>query len=108
MVGIAKICLFETFKRVKNYMACKVKIDTERCKGCGLCVTVCPNGSIAISKHSNKSGYFPAQANNNDCTGCSMCALVCPETIIEVYRDIAVVAIEAGKKTRLRLSEEKV
>jgi len=68
-------------------MAGKIIINTERCKGCGLCVTVCPKGSIVISKQSNKSGYFPAQANNTDCTGCCLCALICPEAIIEVYRD---------------------
>lgn len=41
-------------------MAGKIIIDIERCKGCGLCVAVCPKSGIAISKKSNKSGYFPA------------------------------------------------
>lgn len=68
-------------------MAGKIIIDTERCKGCGLCVTVCPKGCIIISKRSNKSGYFPAQAGNADCTGCAMCAIICPDAAIEVYRD---------------------
>ncbi|MHC4286411.1 MAG: 4Fe-4S binding protein, partial [Planctomycetota bacterium] len=40
-------------------MAGKIIINTERCKGCGLCVAVCPKISIIISKKSNKSGYFP-------------------------------------------------
>jgi len=68
-------------------MAGKIIIDTERCKGCGLCVTVCPKNSIIISNRSNKAGYFPAQALNCDCTGCAMCAIICPEAIIEVYRE---------------------
>ena len=68
-------------------MAGKIVIDTERCKGCGLCVSVCPQKSLAISKKSNKSGYFPAEVVNCDCTGCAMCALICPEAIIEVYRE---------------------
>ena len=68
-------------------MAGKIIIDTERCKGCGLCVAACPKGCIVISEKSNKNGYFPAQANNNTCTGCAMCAVICPETIIEVQRD---------------------
>ena len=85
-------------------MAGKIIINTERCKGCGLCVIVCPNKSIVISKQSNKNGYFPAQANNADCTGCAMCAIICPEAIIEVYRDSNsdVAVIESGKKNQNR------
>lgn len=74
-------------------MACKIIIDAERCKGCRLCVDVCPKGSIGISKRSNKNGYFPAEITNSHCTGCAMCAIICPETIIEVYRDSRVVAL---------------
>jgi 2-oxoglutarate ferredoxin oxidoreductase subunit delta len=68
-------------------MAGKIVINTERCKGCGLCVVVCPKDCIIISKRSNKTGYFPAEATNLECTGCAMCAIICPEAIIEVYRD---------------------
>ncbi len=76
-------------------MAGKIIINTERCKGCGLCIIVCPKKGIVISDKSNKSGYFPAQpvpsvaegAKNSDCTGCCLCALICPEAVIEVYRE---------------------
>jgi 2-oxoglutarate ferredoxin oxidoreductase subunit delta len=68
-------------------MAGKIIINTERCKGCGLCVQVCPNGSIVISKQSNKSGYFPAEPKNTNCTGCAVCAIICPDAAIEVYRE---------------------
>ena len=88
-------------------MAGKITIDIERCKGCGLCVTVCPRNGIVISKRSNKNGYFPAQAANSDCAGCANCAIICPEAIIEVCRDNKIVA-QPGKKPKASLVEEKV
>ena len=89
-------------------MAGKIIIDTERCKGCGLCVAACPKNSIVISEKSNKNGYFPAQANNNTCTGCAMCAVICPEAIIEVQRDDNIVAIEPERKKKSDSIREKV
>lgn len=68
-------------------MAGKVTINTERCKGCGLCVVVCPKRIMVISRKSNRHGYFPAETDNRDCTGCAACALICPDAVIEVYRD---------------------
>jgi len=87
-------------------MAGKIIIDFERCKGCGLCVTVCPKNGIIISNRSNKTGYFPAEAKNTDCTGCANCAIICPDTAIEVYRDSTINDKPAGK-TRPRLAKEK-
>ena len=91
-------------------MAGKIIINAERCKGCGLCVEVCPNNSIVISEKSNKTGFFPAQAANIDCTGCCVCALVCPEAVIEVLRDDPVKIkeiIDSNMKSKPKLIEEK-
>jgi 2-oxoglutarate ferredoxin oxidoreductase subunit delta len=70
----------------------KIVIDTERCKGCHLCIEVCPNSNIEVGDSPNKKGYMPARfmetvkENQKGCSGCAQCATVCPEVCIEVYR----------------------
>ncbi len=70
----------------------KIIVDRELCKGCSLCISVCPQKVIITSKKLNKKGYSPAQFKEDaaegekGCTGCAMCATVCPEVAIEVYR----------------------
>ena len=91
----------------RNNMARKIIIDAECCKGCGLCVIVCPKNSIVISKKSNKKGYFPAEATDSDCTGCCFCALICPDAVIEVFRENKVVGIESGKINKKSSVREK-
>ncbi len=70
----------------------RVEIEQECCKGCELCVEVCPRHLLRLSTGINGSGYHPAEflrpeiANGKGCTGCTVCGLVCPETAIAVYR----------------------
>lgn len=60
-------------------------IDTERCKGCELCITACPPRVLEMSEDVNGSGYrFPLL--HAGCTGCTACQLVCPDAVFEVYR----------------------
>ncbi|MCK4261526.1 4Fe-4S binding protein [bacterium] len=65
----------------------KVIIDEERCKGCQLCVEICPKHILTIAESTNSFGYQPARvANDEECTGCALCAQMCPDLAIEVYK----------------------
>jgi len=63
-----------------------IKIDFEKCKGCGLCVINCPLKTIEIGKKTNKLGYCYAVKAREECTGCAMCYQICPDAVIEVER----------------------
>jgi 2-oxoglutarate ferredoxin oxidoreductase subunit delta len=71
----------------------RIMIDKNLCKGCYLCISVCPNQLIAISDKLNQKGYYPARFTETDekeedfkCTGCALCATICPDIAVEVYR----------------------
>lgn len=62
-------------------------IDTNRCKGCGLCIVACPTQTLALSKKEvNHKGYAYCQEIADTCIGCASCAIVCPDGCISVYR----------------------
>ena len=66
----------------------KVVVNEDRCKGCGLCTTVCPKKIVVIAKDKlNKKGYHPAQVIEQDkCIACAFCATMCPDVAIEVFK----------------------
>ncbi len=65
----------------------KVTFKTESCKGCGLCVSVCPKKIIGLSGTViNSKGHRPAEVVEQDkCIGCAFCATMCPDCVITVY-----------------------
>lgn len=55
-----------------------LKIDTEKCNACGLCVTSCAFGAIAVEDEL-------AQVNDL-CTLCGACVNVCPQDALAIER----------------------
>lgn len=65
-----------------------VVVDTNRCKGCELCTTVCPQHVLVMAELFNARGYRPVQLVDpqGKCTGCALCAVICPDAVLTVYR----------------------
>jgi len=63
-----------------------VRIDKDKCKGCGLCILWCPLKHLELSSDLNKRGVrYAKKKENTSCSGCGACFLVCPDFCIEVY-----------------------
>ncbi len=49
-----------------------VKVDLEKCVGCGACTGVCPTGSLEL----NEDGK--TVCNEETCIDCGACVATCP------------------------------
>jgi 2-oxoglutarate ferredoxin oxidoreductase subunit delta len=67
-----------------------VIIDRERCKGCQLCVGVCPQNVLHMEQGYNSRGYHPVMLDEatTHCTGCGVCAVICPDVVFTVLREV--------------------
>ena len=76
----------------------RIEVNETLCKGCELCVTVCPKDLIrmAMDRFTPK-GYHPAELIDPDeaCTGCAICTVICPDSAITVYRWVTADKIKA-------------
>lgn len=54
-------------------------INQSWCKGCGICVELCPQGALDMD-----SGGCAVWARPQDCVACGFCELHCPDLAIEV------------------------
>lgn len=65
-----------------------VVVNTERCKGCNLCVVACPSDVLELHpREVNNKGYHYVYMKNPDaCIGCASCGLVCPDGCLTIYK----------------------
>lgn len=63
----------------------KVRVLEQYCKGCGLCVPVCPRGILYLSEEVDRRGVHLARVRQEiDCIGCNNCTVMCPDAALEV------------------------
>lgn len=71
-------------------MANRVIIESALCKGCRLCIGVCPKKILELDMHSvNTKGYNPIECiDMSSCTACAMCARICPDSVLTIEKDV--------------------
>ncbi len=68
-----------------------LKLDVNRCIGCGMCATVCPHGVFAVE---NRKANIQ---NREACMECGACARNCPANAVSVASGVGCAeAIIAG------------
>jgi 2-oxoglutarate ferredoxin oxidoreductase subunit delta len=66
----------------------KVLIQSERCKGCGICVKFCPEKILVLGDELNLYGYPAIRMVDQDaCTHCLRCSLVCPDVVFAFVQE---------------------
>lgn len=64
-----------------------LEIAADHCKGCELCVEVCPKHVLALDETIvNALGRHPVRLlDASACTSCVLCARICPDVVFTVF-----------------------
>ncbi|MEM1538432.1 MAG: 4Fe-4S binding protein [Candidatus Nezhaarchaeales archaeon] len=63
----------------------KIVVDESLCKGCGICVDLCPAKVLELSKDISVKGvHLPIPTRSDRCTKCLLCVMYCPDFAITV------------------------
>ena len=58
-----------------------IRIDKEKCTGCGRCAELCPGNLIKL----NETGGYAFIRRPKDCWGCASCIKACPADAIRYF-----------------------
>ena len=66
----------------------KLTFNDPICKGCSLCIDVCPKKILRLSKEKlNDKGFHPVECTDESaCTACAFCAEMCPDYAIAIAK----------------------
>jgi len=66
-----------------NRKSLRILVDEELCKGCGICIGLCPIKVLEKSNTLSSRGvYLPLPNKKDKCTGCRICEYYCPDMAI--------------------------
>ena len=65
----------------RTKLSAEIKINHEKCNGCGLCVSVCKDYSLIIENNKVKKSH----SSFFGCIGCGHCMAICPSGAIEIF-----------------------
>ncbi len=71
-------------KEQKKKKEFTVTVDRKRCKGCGICIALCPTDVLEMEHPEMKCRVARVEA----CIGCLMCEMHCPDfAIVSALRE---------------------
>jgi len=71
--------------RRKKKKVALIQINQKWCKGCYLCLEICPQKVFGKSKEVTEKGFQPvAIIHAEKCTFCRQCEMLCPDLAIRV------------------------
>lgn len=63
----------------------QIDVDPKLCKGCHICISICPHGVLKKSEVvDNRGFYLPIVADLDSCVVCRLCEMECPDFAISV------------------------
>ena len=63
----------------------QIDVDPEMCKGCHICISICPHGVLKKADVVDNRGFFlPVVADLDACVVCRLCEMECPDFAISV------------------------
>jgi len=63
----------------------KINVDINKCKGCELCIMVCPIKNLKMSDEMNAYGNpYVVVISDDKCLACCLCSSMCPDWAITI------------------------